>query len=218
MQPRLRYGANPRSNMKLVNRRRTTTRAPVSHFGSPSRGLNGLLCRPLGLLHNLARRALGSGVTFNDAVAHPGPCAYRRAMRASTGALIVSLFVLIGCGGAQSADDIARGIDDAVRATKPKPLSELPQVNPTPELQAVPEEQTEAAARRAVCRALEAYSSDPATSLSAYINEYAQRQRVLADYSLNEIDPDEADRLAAAASDIEDTQQAAEVAAELGCA
>ena len=143
---------------------------------------------------------------------------YRCVMRASPAALIVILSVIIGCGGAQSVDDIARGIDDAVRAAKPKPLSELPQVNPTPELRAVPEEETESAARRAVCRALEAYSSDPATSLSAYISEYAQSQRVLAEYSLNDIDPDEADRLADAASDIEDTQQAAEVASELGCA
>ncbi len=136
---------------------------------------------------------------------------------------VCAVALLTGCGGGQAPDDIARGINQAVRAAKPKPGLELPRREtapgrPVPGIQAVPEDQTESAAKRAVCDALVAYSADPATSLSAYISDYAERQRVLADYSLNEIDPDEADRLANAASDIENSQEAAEVASELGCA
>jgi hypothetical protein len=68
-----------------------------------------------------------------------------------------------------------------------------------------------------VCNALEAYSHDASQSLSEYIHEYAESQRVLAGFNLNEIDPDEADRLADAAEAINGSQQAAEVANELGC-
>jgi hypothetical protein len=110
-----------------------------------------------------------------------------------------------GCIFGQSADDIARNVDDAVKATKPKPGIR------------VPEEQSEAAAQRAVCDALEAYSADPSQSLSNYIRGYAERQRVLANFGLNEIDPDAADRLADAASDVSNSQEAADVAIELGC-
>ena len=124
--------------------------------------------------------------------------------------LIAVVAAFPGCG--KSADDIARGIDDAVRATKPKPGLKLP-----PQARAIPEDETESAAKRAVCDALEAYSADPSKSLSEYIQDYASRQRFLADFNLNDIDPDEADRLADAASDINDSQEAAEVANELLC-
>jgi hypothetical protein len=117
--------------------------------------------------------------------------------------------VIAGCGG--QADDIARGIDDAVKAAKPKPNIRAP------EIRAIPEEETESAAKRAICDALDAYSADPSQSLSDYIAEYAEGQRVLAKFNLNEIDPDAADRLADAASDINDSQAAADVASELGC-
>jgi hypothetical protein len=123
---------------------------------------------------------------------------------------VVITALIAGCGGGQ-ADDIARGLDDAVRAAKPKPNIRAPGVR------AVPEEETESAARRAICDALDAYSADPSQSLSDYIADYARGQRVLANFNLNEIDPDAADRLADAASDINDSQEAADVASELGC-
>jgi len=140
--------------------------------------------------------------------------------RAVVASVFAAMGLVLGCG--QGADDIARGIDDAVRAAKPKPgPGILPPTRPPGTRPAgtapVPEEETESAARRAVCSALAGYSADPSQSLSDYIGDYAERQRVLADLNLNEVDPDEADRLAAAASDINDSQEAASVASELGC-
>lgn len=130
--------------------------------------------------------------------------------RASLLCAVAATVIASGCGP-QSADDIARNIDDAVKASRPKPELRLPETGPPPEAE------TESAAKRAVCRALDAYSSDPSQSLSEYIGDYAERQRVLADFYLNEIDPNEAERLADAASDIGDSQEAAEVAGALGC-
>jgi hypothetical protein len=121
-----------------------------------------------------------------------------------------SAVVVIGCGG-QSANDIASGIDDAIRAAKPAPEIRIPQTI------ALPEQETESAAKRAICNALGAYSAEPAQALSGYIADYAERQRVLAEFNLNEIDPGAAGRLAEAADDISDTQEAAEVGDELGC-
>jgi Tfp pilus assembly protein PilP len=118
--------------------------------------------------------------------------------------------LVAGCGGS-SVDDIARNIDDAARAARPK--IELPAPRPG----VVPEAETESAAMRAVCDALEAYSAEPSQALSDYIADYAERQRVLASFNLSEIDPDAADELADAASDIEDSQEAGEVASELAC-
>lgn len=116
--------------------------------------------------------------------------------------LIVAVLAL-GCNG-RSADDIAREVDDAIAATKSR-------------IDEVPDSQAEPAAGKTACDALGAYSSEPAQSLSEYLKEYAQRQRVLAQFGLNEVDPDTADRLADAMEDIENSQDAAEVGDKLGC-
>lgn len=110
-----------------------------------------------------------------------------------------------GGGGGKNIDDIAAKIDDAARATKPQ--SGL----------GVPEQKAEQSAERAICQALEAYSSEGAESLTELISRYAEQQQVLAQYGLNEVDPEAANRLAAAASGIDTSQQAADVASKLGC-
>ena len=125
--------------------------------------------------------------------------------KAVIASVCAAVTLLSGCTWFQRADDVARNIDDAVKAAKPKPGVR------------VPEEETESAAKRTVCDALNAYSADPSQSVSDYIREYAEHQRVLANFNLNEIDPDAADSLADAASDIGDTQEAADVANDLGC-
>jgi hypothetical protein len=140
--------------------------------------------------------------------------------RAVAASLLAAMAFASGCGGnpesaERGIEDLARGVDDAIRAAKPKPKLKLPAVAGGERV--ITEEQTEAAAKREVCAALDAYSSDPSKSVSEYIRDYAKNQRALANLNLNEIDPDEADRLAEAASDINDTQQASEVASNLGC-
>jgi hypothetical protein len=104
----------------------------------------------------------------------------------------------VGCGG-QSSDEIARSVDDAIQATRTH-------------VDEVPETKAESAAAQVACDALGAYSSQPAQSLSKYLKKYAREQRVLEAFGMNEVDPDTADRLAEAMEDIEDTQDAAEVA------
>lgn len=135
--------------------------------------------------------------------------------RAAVASIFTAVVLGSGCGG-QGADDIARGIDDAIRAARPKPEIRAPDA-PAPELRAVPEEETESASKRAVCNGLDAYSADASQSLSDHIRQAAERELVLANYDLNEVDPEEADRLANAASDINDSQEAGEVVSALGC-
>jgi predicted small secreted protein len=140
--------------------------------------------------------------------------------RAVAASLLAGMAFASGCGGnpEQGAEDIARGaraIEDAVSAAKPRPNLKLPAVAGAERV--ITEEQAEAAAKREVCAALDAYTSDPSKSVSEYIRDYANNQRALADWHLNEIDPDEADRLADAASGINDTQEASEVASKLSC-
>jgi len=107
----------------------------------------------------------------------------------------------MGCGG-PTPRAIAGQFDAAIDATKPVVTN-------------VSEPQAESAARRATCRGLNAYSSTPATALSEQLRTYAQAQQITSSTGLTEVGA--ADRLAAAASGVETTQQAAEVASILGC-
>ncbi len=109
----------------------------------------------------------------------------------------------MGCGG-PTPRAIAGQFDAAIDATKPVVTN-------------VSEPQAESAARRATCRGLNAYSSTPATALSEQLRTYAQAQQITSSTGLTEVDSGAADRLGAAASGVETTQQAAEVASILGC-
>ena len=121
-------------------------------------------------------------------------------------AVAVAVAYAAGCGGASSTDDAANGIRNGIKAAKPRPV-----------LRTVTQADAESAAKRTVCTALDAYTSDPAQTVADYIQDYANSQRVLQQLNLNEIDPSVADQLAAAAVQIESTQQAAEVANAVGC-
>ncbi len=117
------------------------------------------------------------------------------------------------CGGTQSTDEIARGLNGAVRESKPRPTAQVP----SSEARAISEEETESAAQRVICDGLRDYSSDPAQALSGYMAEAAERERLRGQFGLSEVDRQEAGRLAEAAGDVNDSQQASEVASELGC-
>ena len=106
-----------------------------------------------------------------------------------------------GCGG-NNADDIARGIEGALRS-KPGPRAE----------------EIRAAAREATCNALNAYSSQPATSLTKELQQMAERQKLAqaTGIDLTAADPELPQRLIDAADEIDTTQKASDVAARLGC-
>ena len=109
----------------------------------------------------------------------------------------------LGCGGS-SADDVARETQNAIKATK-SGIAE------------VPDSRAESAAAKTVCDALSAYSAVPVEPISRHLRKEAQRQRFLARFGLNDVDPDAVDRLADALEPIDDSQDAAEVGDKLGC-
>lgn len=132
----------------------------------------------------------------------------RRRLRGAllTGACLLTLPVA-GCGDG-NVEELANGFRAAIHEAKPQT-----EVRGGVHVEA----ETESAAKETVCRALTTYGSNEAESLTDQIRQYADKQRVLARFSLNDIDPAEADRLANAASDVDDTQKAADVAEKLGC-
>lgn len=107
-----------------------------------------------------------------------------------------------GGGGAKSADEIAGALRTAAG-----------QADGAPALK----EEAENTAMRTICEGLGAYSSQPAQTITEYLQQEAAREEVAPDVTLSEYDSELPDVLTDAADEIEDTQQAAEVIDILGC-
>lgn len=122
---------------------------------------------------------------------------------------VVPLALLVGCGGGggtsqlSRADEIARGLDEAIEATSAAGRAS--------------DDQADSAAKNTICQGLSVYSSEPASITAEGLQAYAEQQQLEASLSLQGVDPEAAQRLASAAQAISDTQEAAEVAGELGC-
>jgi hypothetical protein len=86
--------------------------------------------------------------------------------------------VWIGRGG-KSAAEIADEVSRAASSTR----SHVDEVS---------EPAAESATKKVACKALDTYSSKPAGSLTHSIRKYAENQRFLAGFGLNEIDPEAA--------------------------
>jgi hypothetical protein len=123
-------------------------------------------------------------------------------MKALCFLLLIPTALATGCGG-KSAEEIAREMSQAAKATRSGGE--------------VGESEAALAGKRAACDALSAYTSKPATSLAEQFKKYAEQQRVLARLQLNDVDPDYADRMAAAAEGIDGSQKSGEVLDALSC-
>lgn len=167
-----------------------TSRPPGQHSYSALRGLD-LLVRP------------------NEDFATFGVSKITRS-RLRRGAVVLAagfgwcLFT-VACGGggtARSSDDIARGIEQAIQATRASD-------------QYAPEARS--ATKQAVCDALNAYSSEAAGTLADLFQDYAEQQQINAQLGLTDVDPSVADRLVDAAKAIDATQEASDVVEEMDC-
>ena len=104
---------------------------------------------------------------------------------------------LVACGG-KSADEIADAINDAAAASDSS-------------VARVTEPQAESATLKTACESLDAYGSEAADEIDDAIRQYAEDQKVLARFNLNQIDVEAADRLIEAMKDVDDSQKAADV-------
>ena len=110
---------------------------------------------------------------------------------------VIAVALVTGCGGAQSTDDIARGLDEAINATEAASAARTAAAR--------------AKARSAACTALKVYSSDPAQTLPDLLEQQAAAQKFRSDFGLTEVDPAVPQRLIDAADEIDGTQQAGDV-------
>jgi hypothetical protein len=138
----------------------------------------------------------------------------------------------VGCGGGneRSAEEIAGQVNHLLEERN----VEREAIDLNGQTFTVSEQASDDAAEHTTCDALHTYSSEPAKQLSELLDQYSQQQSVTstatpsapylnqgttgtANPYLNQANPQVVDQLGGIASEIQDTQKAAEVAHILGC-